>query len=166
MITFRICLLVAAAALAACSSGDRDVMSIPADDPNVRYTGRWNFDDPAEPWVGWSGSTVSIRFRGSAISADIDFGDEGERLRVVVDGVPEEPARFVSAGKQTIVLASGLDANTDHTVTLTKEAYATSRLTFYGFSVTGSEVLPSPPRPTMRIAFFGDSNMEDRKSVV
>jgi len=160
MITFRICLLVAAAALAACSSGDRDVMSIPADDPNVRYTGRWNFDDPAEPWVGWSGSTVSIRFRGSAISADIDFGDEGERLRVVVDGVPEEPARFVSAGKQTIVLASGLDANTDHTVTLTKEAYATSRLTFYGFSVTGSEVLPSPPRPTMRIAFFGDSNME------
>jgi len=41
-----------------------------------------------------------------------------------------------------------------------KEAYATSRLTFHGFSVTGSEILPSPPRPERRIAFFGDSNME------
>ena len=82
-------------------------MSIPADDPEIRYAGRWIFDEPSHPWVGWSGSTVSIRFRGSAISADIDFGDEGERLRVIVNGVPEEPARFIPAGRQSVVLASG-----------------------------------------------------------
>ena len=72
----------------------------------------------------------------------------------------------ISASRQSIVLASGLDANTDHTVTLMKEAYATSRLTFHGFSVTGSEILPPPPRPERRIAFFGDSNMEGYSFIV
>ncbi len=160
MFAFRVGVLTVLAVLTACSSGDGNVMSISAHDAHVRYTGRWIFDEPSHPWVGWSGSTVSIRFRGSAISADINFGDEGEHLRIIVDGVPEEPARFISAGKQSIVLASGLNANTEHTVVLMKEAYATSRMTFSGFRVTGSEVLPLPSRPELRIAFFGDSNME------
>jgi len=154
------CGVLAVFLLVACDGNDQPATAVGADDTNVRYTGRWNFDDPAEPWVGWSGSTVSIRFRGSEISAEIDFGDEGERLRIVVDGVPEEPARFIPAGERSVVLATGLDAETEHTVVLMKEEYATSVLTFSGFSVRGSEILPLPPSPTMRIAFYGDSNME------
>lgn len=134
------------------------IVASPNDD-NVRYTGRWNFDDPFAPWVGWQGSTVSLRFRGSEIAATVEF-DDSERLRVIVNGVPEEPARVVAAGKQTIVLAQGLDAQSEHTATLMKEEYATSVLTFHGFEITNGEVLAPPPRPDKRIAFFGDSNME------
>ena len=84
------------AVLASCSTAEFNP-NVAADDPVIRYTGRWNFDDPKAPWVGWQGSTVSVAFRGSGISTTVDFGDEGETLRVIVDGIPEEPARSVPA---------------------------------------------------------------------
>lgn len=146
--------------LLACSADDSGSLVLNADDPQLRYTGRWNFDRPAEPWVGWQGSTVSIAFRGSGISATVEFVEEGETLRVVVDGVPEEPARFVPGGKQTIVLAAELDPDITHTVTLMKEEFATSKLIFHGFELADGNATQLPPRPDKRIAFFGDSNME------
>ena len=156
----RTILIILVAILAACSTSKQDSLSIGADDERIRYTGRWNFENPAAPWVSWQGSTVAVAFQGSGISATLDFGDDGELLRVIVDGVPEEPARFVPGGKQTIVLASGLDAQTGHIITLMKEEYATSNLIFHGFELADGEIAELPPRPEKRIAFFGDSNME------
>ena len=153
-------LIILFAVLAACSSSSQDSLSIGADDERIRYTGRWNFEEPSAPWVGWQGSTVAVAFRGTGISTTVDFGDEGELLRVIVDGVPEEPARFVPGGRQTIVLASGLDPETEHTITLMKEEYATSNLIFRGFELADGKLTQLPPRPEQRIAFFGDSNME------
>mgnify|MGYP001825210082 CR=1 FL=1 len=147
------------AALASCSTAEFNP-NVAADDPAIRYTGRWNFEDPKAPWVGWQGSTVSVAFRGSGISATVDFGDEGETLRVIVDGVPEEPARHVPGGKQTIVIAADLDPAEEHIVTLMKEEYAYSNLEFHGFTLADGELIELPPRPEMRIAFFGDSNTE------
>ena len=145
--------------IASCSSGNID-LNIGADDPVVRYTGRWNFDDPTAPWVGWQGSTVSIAFRGSGVSAAVDFGDEAETLRIIVDSVPEEPARRIPGGMQTVILATDLDPNEEHVVTLMKEEYATSNLSFHGFTLADGRVVALPARPEMRIAFFGDSNLE------
>lgn len=155
----RIILLFGLALLASCAQESFDP-HISAANPAVRYTGRWNFDDPTEPWVGWQGSTVSVAFRGSGISATVNFGDERENLRVIVDGVPEEPARQISEGRQTIVLATNLDPDVTHTVTLMKEEYAHSNMVFHGFELIDGELAELPPRPAMRIAFFGDSNME------
>lgn len=156
---FPIFFLLTVVALAACS-GDTDLADVAADNPHIRYTGRWNFDDTKSPWVGWQGSTVSVRFRGSEIGAHIDLGGDGERLRVIIDGVPEEPARMIKSGSQQIILATNLDASVEHTVTIMKEAYATSTLHLLGFELPGGTILPPPPRPPLRIAFFGDSNME------
>ncbi len=160
MVGFRSIFYSSIILLAACSTGGESSLSIGADNERVRYTGRWNFDHAAEPWVGWQGSTVSVAFRGSGISATLDFGDAGELLRILVDGVPEEPARFVPGGKQTIVLANGLDPDVAHTITLMKEEYATSNLIFHGFELADGELAKLPPRAERRIAFFGDSNME------
>ena len=144
----------------ACDSVPNEPISVTADDPVIRYTGRWNNDNPAAPWVGWQGSTVTIRFRGSEISADLDVGDKSEHFRVIVDGVPEEPFRVLPPGRQSVLLADDLDKKVEHTVVLMKETYKSSRTTFHGFELVGSEVLDLPPRPAKRIAFFGDSNME------
>ena len=160
MLLIRMILVLSGLTLiASCSPGNIDP-EVAADNPAIRYTGRWNFDDPAAPWVGWQGSTVSIAFRGSGVSAAVDFGDEAETLRIIVDGVPEEPARRISAGMQTVILAADLDPNEDHVVTLMKEETATSILGFHGFTLADGKVVDLPPRPKMRIAFFGDSNME------
>ena len=160
MSLFRSCLLLVIAAMAACADGGHDPLLVSADDPQLRYTGRWNFDDVTEPWVGWQGSTVSVAFRSSSISATVEFVGEGERLRVVVDGIPEEPARFVPGGRHTILLAAGLDPSVVHTVMLMKEEYASSELIFHGFKLADGQVTALPPRSARRIAFFGDSNME------
>ncbi|MGI9221286.1 MAG: GDSL-type esterase/lipase family protein [Woeseiaceae bacterium] len=158
-LTRKFMLLGGLVLLASCSTGEF-YPQVGADNPAIRYTGRWNFDDPSAPWVGWQGSTVSVAFRGSGISATVNFGDEAETLRVIIDGVPEEPARRVPGGEQTIVLATDLDPTVEHTVTLMKEEYATSNLSFHGFTLADGGVTDLPPRPSMRIAFFGDSNME------
>ncbi|MGI9271908.1 MAG: GDSL-type esterase/lipase family protein [Woeseiaceae bacterium] len=154
----RSALILLTAILGACA-GESSSMVAP-DDPNIRYTGRWNHDNPQTPWVGWQGSTVSIQFVGDAISAEVDFGDEGERLRIIVDGVPQEPARPVPAGRQTILLTDSLNPEEEHTVVLMKEEYATSIMSFHGFDIGDGEIRQLPPRPEKRIAFFGDSNME------
>lgn len=160
MTAIRLPFLLAISLLAACSNSGHNSLDIAADDTHVRYTGRWNHDDPSAPWVSWQGSTVSVAFRGSQISATVEFGDEGETLRVIIDGIPEEPARQIRSGKQTIILAADLDPEVDHIVTLMKEEYATSNLIFHGFTLADGEVAKLPPRPELRIAFFGDSNME------
>ena len=160
MFLIRLALAAVVLLLAACESNSGNSLSIAADNDGIRYTGRWNFDDAAAPWVGWQGSTVSIAFRGSGISTTLDFGEDGELLRVIVDGVPEEPARFVPAGRQTIVLASGLDSGVEHSITLMKEEYGTSNLIFHSFELADGKLTDLPPRPEQRIAYFGDSNME------
>lgn len=152
--------LVTSSLLLACAPEEATDLTLEASDPHIRYTGRWNFDAPKAPWVGWQGSTVSVAFRGSGISATVDFGEEGETLRVVVDGVAEEPARLVYGGEQTIVLAADLDPDVEHIVTLMKEEYATSKMIFHGFELADGAVSDLPTRPEKRIAFFGDSNME------
>ena len=158
MFIARSALILLTIILAAC--GGDSTLVIAADDPNIRYTGRWNHDDPQAPWVGWQGSSVSIQFTGDAISADLDFGEDGERLRIIVDGIPQEPARLIPAGRQTILLADSLDPASEHTVVLMKEEYATSTMTFHGFDIATGKISKLPPRPEKRIAFFGDSNME------
>ncbi|MBT8099829.1 MAG: hypothetical protein KJO82_08765, partial [Gammaproteobacteria bacterium] len=134
--------------------------SIAPDHPHIRYTGRWNVDDASLPWVAWQGSTVTLRFRGSALVADLDVGALPENYRVVIDGVPEPQYRTLPAGRQAVTLASGLEAGAEHSILLMKETYAGTRTTIHGFTLTGTEILPLPPKRGRRIAFFGDSNME------
>lgn len=152
--------LITSSLLLGCAPKSSTELVLDADDRHIRYTGRWNFDEPKAPWVGWQGSTVSVAFRGSGISATVNFGEEGETLRIIVDGVAEEPARYVYDGEQTIVLAADLDPDVEHVVTLMKEEYATSKMVFQGFELADGAVSDLPSRPEKRIAFFGDSNME------
>ena len=158
------CLLAPAALLLSCAA---TALTVSPDNTDLRYTGRWNFDNPQAPWVGWQGSTIDIRFTGTSIAADIDVGSTNDFYRVIIYGVPSDSLLNLPAGRNTFTLASGLAANTPHTLTLMKETYYTiwgsgkGRTTqFYGFDIPGGSLLSLPPRPALRIEFFGDSNMD------
>ncbi|WP_185968032.1 PKD domain-containing protein [Thalassotalea sp. PS06] len=136
-------------------------------DPNIQYTGRWNFDNPSTPKVTWHGSKLVFRFNGTSASIDIDAGARSpygnqwqEQYRVIIDGVPSPDRIFMPRGRSTYTLANNLPAG-DHTIELFKETtYAyTSASTIYGINIDGSLLAP-PPRPTLRIEFLGDSNMD------
>jgi len=127
-------------------------------DPNIQYTGRWNFDNPNEPWVGWQGSSIKIKFNGTSVSGEFDAGDGTEQFRVIIDGVPSSERLYMSSERATYVLAENL-APGEHTVELFKETFYNSNMTFYGLDVDGTLLSPDP-RPQLRIEYFGDSNMD------
>jgi PKD repeat protein/lysophospholipase L1-like esterase len=126
--------------------------------PNIQYSGRWNFDNPAEPTVAWQGSTILVKFNGTSISADINPGTGTEYFRVIVDGVANPDVLQMRRNRKIYVLADNLPAG-EHTVVLMKETFYTTKTTFYGFDIAGTLLAP-PAKPSLRIEFFGDSNMD------
>jgi len=125
--------------------------------PDIIYTGRWNFDDPSIPWVGWQGSSIMVKFEGTGISVEMG-GTSTEQYRVIIDGIPETRRRYFSASREIYILAEGLTEGI-HTMEIMKETFYGISY-FYGLDVTGNGILPLPDRPALRIAFFGDSNMD------
>ncbi|MHC5184764.1 MAG: GDSL-type esterase/lipase family protein [Planctomycetota bacterium] len=139
-------------------------LSVDPSHSNIQYMGRWNFDYPSEPWVAWKGSTVKIKFSGTGITGEFDAGEYTEQFRVTIDGVPDVDTLSMTNRKRVYTLASGL-SDGEHTVEVMKETFSGTRrtvTTFYGFEITGSSpaILPLPPKPSMRIEFLGDSNMD------
>ena len=136
-------------------------VSITPSNPNIQYMGRWNFSDSSQPWVKWKGSTVKIRFNGTSITGEFDAGSSTEQYRIIIDGVPDTSTTDFTSSRDTYILASGL-TDGDHTVEIMKETFNKNNTTFYGFEIAGSSpaILALPPKPSLRIEYFGDSNMD------
>jgi hypothetical protein len=135
--------------------------SIDPSNPNVQYMGRWNFDNPSQPWAAWKGCSIKVKFDGTAITADLDAGEYTEQFRVIIDGVPNENTLSVGKRRSVYTLASGLSSG-EHVVEIMKETFVGTRRSvavFYGFEITGTIMAP-PAKPVKRIEFFGDSNMD------
>jgi lysophospholipase L1-like esterase len=126
--------------------------------PNIQYSGRWNFDNPNRPWVAWQGSTITVKFNGTYLKADFNPGSGTEQYRVILNGVAAEDRIFASAGRAEYTLVSGLPEG-EHTVTLFRETFYNSNMVFFGLETDGYVLTPDP-KPPLKIAFFGDSNMD------
>jgi len=59
-------------------------INISPDNSDIRYTGRWNFDDPSIPFVTWQGSSIKVKFNGTGISIDMS-GERAEQFRVIME---------------------------------------------------------------------------------
>lgn len=130
----------------------------PASDPNIIYTGRVDFSDPARPRYAAPGVYVQARFEGSAFSVKVKGYNESGRpnyLDVLVDGGMPMKIKTDLVNTDfpyTLPLEPG-----EHTVTLVKRTEASvGYLDFLGFSFDGP-ILPPPPRPERRIEIIGDS---------
>jgi len=154
MINRSVCCFLLLLILRTTASG---MVKIVPTDPDIRYTGRWNFDNPLIPWVGWQGSSIMVTFEGRGISVEM-AGSDTEQYRVIIDGVAETSRRYITSARKSYVIAEGLTEGT-HTMELFKETfYGTSY--FYGLEVDGKGLVPLSERPALRIEFFGDSNMD------
>lgn len=128
--------------------------------PAIRYQGRWITTDSEVAKVGWAGSKLEIQFSGTSVSVDIDAGSSHEFYRVLLDNESiGEPLRL-SQGRQIVTLVEGLNPTKSHTLTLFKETYYGDLSTIHGLTINQGRVQQLPALPTMKIAFFGDSNMD------
>ncbi len=140
---------------------------IGADDPNVRYTGRFDFSDPKQARFAWPGCSITARFRGAEISMVLaDTGsprkDEvGLPFRnwydVFVDG-RHVKTFIVKPGRHVYKLAAKLDESAHEVTVFKRTEPCVGVSTFVGFRLPeGGRALPPPPRPKRRIEFIGDS---------
>jgi hypothetical protein len=153
--------LFAGTGLAACASA-ADVPPAPSavispDDPRLVYVGRFDHRDPAGPRCEWPASTVTARFRGTAIRIKVaDVGSGNDDFEVIVD---HDAPRVVHPGRGPtwIDLASNL-ADGEHQVQLVKRTEAiVGCAQIQGFELGAGGILLEAQRLPHRVEVIGDS---------
>lgn len=132
---------------------------IPADDSRISYMGRTDRTVPDAPKIVFAGTSITLRFIGTELSAVIynhKFFNVME-LGIVVDGREDKVTFDTNYEKFTLPLVSGLERG-EHTVTLFKRQDASHYFDFFGFETDAdAEVLSPAPKPSRKIECYGDS---------
>lgn len=130
---------------------------ISADNENISYMGRIDFSDVKSPKIIFAGSSITIRFKGTKVSAFIinhKFYYENI-LGVIIDGKEDKIIIDSSDKEKHIPIADNLE-DTIHEVTIFKRQAANYYFEFKGFEIDG-EVCEKAPKPKRRIECYGDS---------
>lgn len=122
-----------------------------------QITGRAAADGKGGVRMAWPGTSATLRFKGTAVSADIT--DNGQNhYAVLIDGRPVKEKIVPASGRTTVSLIKGLSRG-EHTLTLYRLNEAlVGTSTLHGFILDEhGEGLPALPddRPTLLI--IGDS---------
>lgn len=126
---------------------------IPANNPGIYYSGRFDFTDPKAPRFDWPAVSISTVFQGCAIGILLEDGNNN--YDVFIDGNLQQVIVTGGAGQYTI---SGLHPGI-HTLLLVKRTEASFGIaTFRGLLLQKGMSLMKPPSPPIRrIEFVGDS---------
>jgi lysophospholipase L1-like esterase len=131
--------------------------AVPTGAPGVRIVGRTAPGTMGGTRFEWSGSSVSARFMGTQVSAQLNDGNNGNSFEVVIDG--GTPKKLFTTSAQTLVLATGLP-NAIHELLLWRDTEAnvgpTEFIGLTNFGMGGALLAP-PPAPDRRIEIVGDS---------
>ena len=126
-------------------------------DPMLRYTGRIDMADSANPFFVCVCSSVQLRVTGRTLRVSLtnhrSFYEN--RLGVIVNG--EQHAVLLDDGEQVIDLSDKLTAEVND-VLLFKRQDCCHAFTLHGLAVDADAgLLPLPERPARRIEVYGDS---------
>ncbi len=129
-------------------------ITIPADDPNIRYSGRVDQRDPANPVFDWSGVTIETNFSGTSLAVILESGSN--LFNVAIDG--EMQVLQTTADETVYQLAENLPYGEHHLRIFKRTEAQVGRAALRGFILDGgNKLLPPPPPPSRRIEFIGDS---------
>jgi lysophospholipase L1-like esterase len=127
------------------------------DNPNIRYYGRFDMSNPADPVFNWSGTTIQAAFTGALIG--IELRDGACDYDVDIDGTPY-PVVKTQAGVTRYYIATNLPGGTHVIQIVQRNENHWGRAVFYGFyCADGGQLLALPPRPLRKIEFVGDSHL-------
>jgi Carbohydrate esterase 2 N-terminal/GDSL-like Lipase/Acylhydrolase family len=129
---------------------------IPAADPAIRYTGRWDRSDANHPQASWPGFALSTQFCGTTLQ--VLMRDEGNFYNVWIDGKLHAVFQASLSGQTHQLLASGLSAGT-HQLLLRRRNISFGKPTIIdGFIADAAATLTLPPEKSgPRLEFIGDS---------
>ena len=137
-----------------CMAGS--VVTIPANNAAIEYTGRIDFANPLAPKFSYSGVSIRTSFTGTSIAAIMD-DDTGQNFyNIILDGKVVDTFN-VSIGKKTYILAQGL-ANTTHEIEIFKRTELTfGKTQFFGFVIDEGATLSAATKRDVMIEYVGNS---------
>jgi len=152
-------LVAAAMALTGCNrshTAGTGKRFVPANDPAIRYEGRWDRSNEVCPKASWPGFGLSTVVNGGSI--EVRMRDPGNFYNVEVDGKWQGVVGGRRGSSITYPLASGLPPG-PHLVRLQRRNISFEEPTeLEGFVVDEGVVLSTPPPlPGPAIEFIGDS---------
>lgn len=129
---------------------------IPFNNPKIQYEGRVDFIDSAAS-LNWSGTSISLNFRGSEISAILKDADTANYYNVILDGKVISKIQLDTV-KQNYILASGLSKG-KHKIQLFKRTeWGKGQTFFYGFETNENAAILRQSKPKKKkMEFYGDS---------
>lgn len=129
---------------------------IPFNNQKIQYEGRIAYND-STACLNWSGSSISMNFRGSEISAILKDADTANYYNVILDDVVISKIQLGTV-KKNYVLASGLSKG-KHKIQLFKRTeWGNGQTFFYGFEINEKAKILSKAKPKKRkLEFYGDS---------
>jgi lysophospholipase L1-like esterase len=129
---------------------------IPFNNTKIQYEGRVAFKDSAA-CINWSGSSISLKFKGSEISAILKDADTSNYYNVVLDDKVISKIQLDTI-KKSYILASGLSKG-KHKIQLFKRTeWVQGQTYFYGFETNENATVLHKSKPKKKkIEFYGDS---------
>jgi len=127
---------------------------VPADDPRIQTTGRFDLSNPKAPRFDWAGSAFDVRYKGKSLGFLLEDGKNN--YDVYVDG--KLVSTWVTQAPQTLYSVEGL-SKAKHTIHVVKRTEALWGIaTFKGLVLSKGGTLFDPPaRPKRKIEVVGDS---------
>jgi Carbohydrate esterase 2 N-terminal len=124
--------------------------------PDIYYEGRILYTD-SSAILSWPGTSVSVLFNGTNISAILQDADTANYYNVILDDNNIFKIHTDTV-KHIYSLASGL-SDGKHKIELFKRTeWDKGKTFFYGFETPDNTIILSPPSPPKRkIEFFGNS---------
>ena len=129
-----------------------------ADNPNIQYTGRFDYSRPAVPRIWSPGGYFKARFIGSSCEIILNdeelYGKNHNYLEIVIDH--NKPFRIQTTGKtNSIKVAEGLQGK-EHELLVCKNTE--SNIGFIELvGIKCKRLLPLPAKPVRKIEFIGNS---------
>jgi len=129
---------------------------VPADNPNIRYQGRWDFSDPKNPAHSWPGVVLFVNFSGRSIG--IRTNDNAGYYNINIGGKSYGIFHGDKKGIADYILIDSLSKKR-HSLRLSLRNFAFDTVyTFSGFLIDeGARLYPAPKAPHRKIEFIGDS---------
>ena len=130
---------------------------IPMTDPMLRYTGRIDLADPANPFFIYPCSSLQLRLKGRTLRVMVTNQQSyfENRLGVIVNG--EQSAILLEKGEQVLDLSDKLKDGAND-VLLFKRQDCCHAYRLNGLILDAdAELLPLPERPSRRMEVYGDS---------
>ncbi len=128
---------------------------VPADNPCIQYSGRWDFSDSLNPRHSWPGIYIVAVFDGDTIG--VRMQDTVNYYDVYIDGKLHGIFHGDRPGDADYILATNLP-DTIHTLRLSQRNISFGIYMFSGLILqSGAKLYPPPVPPERKIEFIGDS---------